>query len=102
MGHPSFQIVTDHAPLLGVFQKDLNFIDNRRLQRFRERLLPYVFNLTWCEGKLHLIADAFSRRPVDKPDDPDKLLVRAVAACDMALRDIIYGPSRYNFLCIKI
>ena len=96
MGHPSFQIVTDHAPLLGVFQKDLNFIDNRRLQRFRERLLPYVFNLTWCEGKLHLIADAFSRRPVDKPDDPDKLLVRAVAACDMALRDIIFSASKYD------
>ena len=88
LGHPCFTIVTDHAPLLGIFQKDLTSIDNRRLQRFRERLQPYVFDLTWKAGKVNLIADAFSRRPVSSPGSSDHLLVRSVAAYDEDLHQI--------------
>ena len=71
MGHSGYTVVTDHNPLKGIFQKDLTEIDNRRLQRFRERLQPYAFNLVWHPGKTHLIADAFSRQPVSKPRPED-------------------------------
>ena len=70
-GNPDFTVVTDHEPLKGVFAKDLGEIPNPRLQRFRERLLPYTFHLEWTPGKQHLIADALSRAPVDSPDTFD-------------------------------
>ena len=79
LGHPEYTVITDHNPLLGIFKKDIPSIDNRRLQRFRERLLPYSFKLIWQEGKKHLIADAFSRAPVDKPEPSDEIHVRYIA-----------------------
>ena len=79
LGHPHYTVVTDHNPLLGIFKKDLPAIDNRRLQRFRERLVPYNFTLVWQEGKKHLIADAFSRAPIDKPQQSDEIRVRYIA-----------------------
>ena len=54
---------------MGLFQKPLGDIDNRRLQRLREKLVGYNFEVKWVEGKSHLIADALSRYPVDKPAD---------------------------------
>ena len=71
-GCPEFKLVTDHQPLLGIFKKDLGDIQNRRLQRFRERVLDYSFTTEWVEGKTHLIADALSATqrsttPVPKP-----------------------------------
>ena len=69
LGNPGFHVVTDHNPLVGIFKKDIGDIDNRRLQRYREQLLPYVFDISWTAGKKHQIADAFSRNPVDEPDN---------------------------------
>ena len=54
---------------MGIFKKDIGDIDNRRLQRYREQLLPYVFDISWTAGKKHQITDAFSRNPVDGPDN---------------------------------
>ena len=74
LGNPNFRVVTDHRPLLGIFRKDLSDIDNRRIQRYRERLQPYNFQLSWEEGKNHLIADALSRSTVDFPTREDEEL----------------------------
>ena len=63
-GIDSFQVITDHKPLVGIFQKRLDEVENNRLQRFREKLLDYNFVVAWTPGKLHLIADALSRNPV--------------------------------------
>ena len=68
-----FTIITDHNPLVGVFKRDIPDIDNRRLQCFRERLQLYSFTLKWKEGKSHLIADVFSRRPTGPPEEALKL-----------------------------
>ena len=38
-GAPSFNVMTDHKPLKGIFRKDLFDIGNPRLQRIREKLL---------------------------------------------------------------
>ena len=75
-GSPHFDLITDHQPLVGIFRKELGEIPNRRLQRFRERVLDYSFTTQWVEGKGHLIADTFSRAPVQPADaeaDAEKL-----------------------------
>ena len=37
LGLPTFEIVTDHKPLLGIFDKYIFEIDNPRLQRLKEK-----------------------------------------------------------------
>ena len=71
-GCPHFELVTDHRPLLGIFNKPLSEIANPRIVRMRETLLPYQFSVTWLNGKANAIADALSRHPVDSRND-DKL-----------------------------
>ena len=66
---PSLRLITDHQPLDGIFKKELADIDNRRLQRFRERVVDFSFVVEMVAGKTHLIADALSRHPIDAPDD---------------------------------
>jgi len=63
-GCPHFTVITDHKPLLGIFNKSIVDIENDRLRRLREKLMHYTFSITWSAGKEHLIADALSRRPV--------------------------------------
>ena len=53
----------DHKPLLGIFNKNLDDLDNPRLQRMREKVMGFNFNIEWIAGKLNLIADALSRTP---------------------------------------
>ena len=87
LGMPMFTIVTDHKPLLGVFKNKMDETTNPRLLRMQEKMVNYSFELTWREGKSHLIADALSRAPVFDPpeecitdDAVGKVLCLAVAA----------------------
>ena len=64
MGHPHFQIITDHKPLIGTWKKEIPQVNNVRLRRYREKTAEYSFDLAWREGKLNLMADALSRAPV--------------------------------------
>jgi hypothetical protein len=45
LGCPHFTIFIDHHPLVGVFLKDMNVIDNPRLIRICEKLLGYKFDV---------------------------------------------------------
>lgn len=63
-GLHNFTVVTDHRPLLGIFSKPLAELDNSRLQRFREHLTNFSFDIKWVAGKQHIIADTLSRAPV--------------------------------------
>ena len=65
-GMPHFSIVTDHRPLLGIFEKSLGDIANPRIARIREKMMPYNFKVVWLEGKSNVIADALSRNPVER------------------------------------
>ena len=67
LGLPTFEIITDHKPLLGIFEKYIFEVDNPRLQRLREKMQAYNFTVKWVSGKLHLIADALSRAPHFSP-----------------------------------
>jgi len=91
-GLPHFDVYTDHRPLEGLFRKDLHDLDNPRLQRIREKLLPYSFTVTWVEGKTHFIADALSRSPVFEPEEDVtqeiEAMTRAITYQDPALDEI--------------
>ena len=69
-GMRKFRVVTDHKPLQGAFAKPLAALQNDRLQRIREKLVVYNFELDWKAGKNHYIADAsavlpsFPRTPI--------------------------------------
>ena len=67
----AFDVVTDHRPLVGVFKKGLESIENTRLQRLRLKLVDFNFNVTWSAGKTHFIADALSRNPIFSPKDEE-------------------------------
>ena len=69
-GSSAFTVLTDHKPLVGIFKKGLHELDNPRLQRIREKLSMYSFEVQWVSGKTHLIADALSRAPLFQPPEP--------------------------------
>ena len=70
LGCPRLTVVTDHKPLLGIFNdRDLGSIKNPRIRRIKEHTLEYHFSIKYCPGKLHLGADALSRYPVSHITD---------------------------------
>ena len=72
----NFTIVTDNQPLLGILnRKNLDAINNIRIQRLMSKLLGYSFRVEWIPGKNHAIADALSRNLVfTNSDQPLKSL----------------------------
>ena len=80
-GMPSFKVVTDHPPLVGIFDKPLAALANDGLQRIRERLVMYNFTAIWRAGKAHLIADALSRAPYFPLDESSEIKICGVVLC---------------------
>ena len=58
-----FKLVTDHKPLLGLFNanKSIPTMASGRIQRWALILQAYNFDLVHCSGKLLGSADALSR-----------------------------------------
>ena len=73
LGLPHFSLIVDHNPLVPILnEKTMDAIENPRLMRLKERLLPYTFTTSWRKGKDHAIPDALSRAPVGDPTSEDK------------------------------
>ena len=68
-GLPTFNVLTDHRPLEGIFTKDIFDLASPRLQRLREKVAMYSFLVRWVPGKTHFIADALSRAPLFAPEE---------------------------------
>ena len=69
-GMQLFSVETDHKPLIPILnQYQLQAIQTPRLQRLREKLVPYSFHATHVPGKDNVVADALSRAPVEKAED---------------------------------
>ena len=105
IGHPGFEVVTDHNPLVGLFTKSLAEIDNRRLQRLRGKLVDYNFEVKWVEGKSHMIADAFSRYPVEHPQDSTTAVIAMIQVEDQDLKkftDLCYQNDTYKELVLAV
>ena len=67
----SFDLVTDHQPLLGVFKQSLAAIYNSRLCNMAAKVVHLDFNVIWKKGQDNHGPDALSRSPDDTPD-PDE------------------------------
>lgn len=98
-GNQGFTVITDHKPLVGVFNKPLHELGNERLYRFRERLVDYTFEVKWCPGKDHQIADALSRAPVFPGEEDDvakEAYIASVSAVEEfpALEDIFDAAAK--------
>ena len=72
MGCKKIIVRTDHRALLGMWQKDLSEVPNKRIQRFRERLQHYNLYLEYIQGKKNCMADALSRYPLTNQEDISK------------------------------
>ena len=92
-GMPHFDVVVDHRPLVTILNhKQLNAIDNPRLQRMREKLSAFSFTTSRQKGSAHVIPDALSRAPTTDPgaddevteDDVDPLHASVTAALQAA------------------
>jgi hypothetical protein len=61
-GLPSFQLVTDHRPLIPILNDyHLDKLDNPRILRLRLSMQRYSFVAVWVPGKDNVMADALSR-----------------------------------------
>ena len=68
----TFQIRTDHKPLVPLFSsKRLDELP-LRIQRFRMRMMRFDFNIAHIPGKDLVTADALSRAPVSTPTENDQ------------------------------
>ena len=88
-GCGDFSIQTDHRPLIGVFQKPLGEVANPRIFRFREKLLPYSFDVSWLPGKKNLIADALSRNPCDVDQDGNKVTDNCASDTGIGVKAVV-------------
>ena len=97
-GNQGFSVITDHKPLVGIFNKPLHDLGNERLYRFRERLVDFNFEVSWCPGKSHFVADALSRAPVfPGEEDHDALLSDKEIVCavrNFPAMNMFLEPSR--------
>jgi hypothetical protein len=87
-----FTVVTDHQPLLGILnRKNLDAINNVRIQRLMAKLLGYSFQVEWIPGKNHTIADTLSRSPVFAAPDHKDIIIRQVTEDieDAALEEMV-------------
>ena len=83
LGCPNLTVVTDHKPLLGIFNnRDLASIENLRVQRFKSRTLHYRFDIKHCPGKWHRGADALSRNPPEGSPFPIAAFIHSNSPSD--------------------
>ena len=73
-GRSYFDVITDRKPLLSIVnEKSLSEVENPRLQRLKDNLIPYSFKLGWKKEKEHKIPDALSRSPTERGTKEDEI-----------------------------
>ena len=99
-GLPSFELVTDHKPLVPILNDySLDKLDNPRILRLRLKMQRYAFTARWVPGKSNADADALSRAPIKVAEPADELaegppsfaarvaLIRAIEGSDLKVVD---------------
>ena len=77
----TFEVLTDHRPLVGVFRKQLSLLENARLMRMKEKIQEFTFKVKWVQGKMQYIADTLSRSPVLTPKEEELTIHCAIMHC---------------------
>ena len=72
-------------------------LENTRLMRMREKIIPYTFKITWVTGKTHYIADALSRYPVFGPAEDNLNVDTAIKS----LRSLSAEPESLKSIYVK-
>ena len=73
-GLPSFELVTDHRPLVPILNDyALDKLDNPRLLRLRLQMARYNFTARWIPGNRNTEAEALSRSPISPGAPSDEL-----------------------------
>ena len=62
---PTFTVLTDHRPVIGIFRKKLHKLDNACLMRMREKFTNFSLDVKWVEGKTHISLPTQRRRGRD-------------------------------------
>jgi hypothetical protein len=71
---PSFQLFTDHRPLIPILNDyHLDKLDNPRILRLYLSMQRYSFVAVWVSGKSNVMANALSRSPVDHSSASDEI-----------------------------
>ena len=94
----TFQMETDHKPLVPLLStKSLDALPPRVL-RFRLRLMRYNFTIVYTPGKHLCIPDALSRAPLSYSDDATDLQVSADAFISNIVSTLPATPNRIEQL----
>ena len=91
IGSPRFTVVTDHRPLLGIMSKPMHEVANNRLLNIKLKLTDYTFDIVWCAGKVHFIADILSRNPCFEPAESDDII--ECAAVNAVVEKTLIDPN---------
>ena len=61
-GMPHFDVITDHRPLVTIFNKyGINKVENQKIAKIKATLQSsYQFDVIWVKGSSHSIADSLS------------------------------------------
>lgn len=103
-----YEVVVDHKPLLPILNDyTLADIQNPRLQRLKEKLAGYVFLATWQPGKDHVVPDALSRSPVERPSQEDfdlekDLGIFSAAAVRLNIQAVTIGNESPDPLIVSL
>ena len=78
----SFHVETDHKPLVSLLSSKKNLDElSPRIQRFRMRLMRYMYTIAHVPGKSLVTADALSLAPQERPlTEAEELLTDEVTA----------------------
>ncbi|KZS02854.1 Uncharacterized protein APZ42_034560 [Daphnia magna] len=88
-GLPSFELITDHKPLIPILNSyALDKLDSPRLLRLRLKMQRYAFTARWIPGKENQDSDALSRAPIAAATSQDELSEGAS-----------FAPPRIALLC---
>ena len=74
LGLPHFELITDHRPLVSIMnQRRLDELENDRLRRIKSKTTNFAFETRWIKGVDNIVADLFSRAPMDRVRPADQL-----------------------------
>ena len=98
LGAPDLFLAVDHKPLLKILgDKELQDIDNPRLQNLKEKTLRYRFKCVHVPGKEHKGADFTSRNPTGASDhmhDAALTIAGLTESVDAVNTEVLSRPGR--------